>query len=69
MVTECVFGQLKGRWQLLYGKSDVNQNSLKDNVLACIVLHKICIEKGDIISHKLDFSYDKNDNTKKCLED
>ena len=69
MVTECAFGQLKGRWRLLYRKSEVNQHSLKVNILACIVLHNICIEKGDSISRKLDLSYDKNDNTRKSPEE
>ena len=69
MVTECAFGQLKGRWQLLYRKSEVNQHSLKVTVLACIVLHNICIEKGDSISRKLDLSYDKNDNTRNSPEE
>ena len=69
MVTECAFGQLKGRWRLLYSKSEVNQHSLKVNILACIVLHNICIEKVDSISRKLDLSYDKNDNTRKSPEE
>ena len=59
MVTECAFSQRKGGWQLLYSKSEVNQRSLKVKVLACIVLHNICIEKGDSISRKLDLPYDK----------
>ena len=69
MVTECAFCQLKGRWQLLCRKSEVNQHSLKVNTLAYIVLHNICIEKGDSISHKLDLPYDKFDNTRKSPEE
>ena len=69
MVTECAFGQLKGRWRLLYRKSEVNQHSLKVNILASIVLHNICIEKEDSISRKLDVSYDKNHNTRKSPEE
>ena len=45
MVTKCAFGQLKGRWRLLYRKSEVSQHSLKMSVLAYIVLHNLCIEK------------------------
>ena len=45
MLAECAFGQRKETWRLLCGKSEVNQHSLKVNVLACFVLHKICIEK------------------------
>ena len=69
MVTQYAFGQLKGRWRLLYRKSEVNQHSLKVNILACTVLHNICIEKGDSISRKLDLSYDKNNNTRKSPEE
>ena len=69
MVTEWAFGQLKGRWRLLYSKSEVNRHSLKVNILACIVLHNICTEKGDSIRRKLDLSYDKNDNTRKSPEE
>ena len=68
-MTECAFGQLKGRWRLLYRKSEVNQHSLKVNILACIVLHNICIEKRGSISRKLDLPYDKNDNTRKSPEE
>ena len=53
------FEQLKGGWQLLYKKSEVNQYSFKVNVLTCFVIHNICIEKRNSISHKLDLSYDK----------
>ena len=53
MVTQCAFGQLKGAWRLLYRKSEVNQHSLKVNILACFVLHNICIEKLVSISLKL----------------
>ena len=69
MVTECAFGQLKGRWRLLYWKSEVNQHSLKVNILACIALHNIGIEKEDSINRKFDLSYDKNDNTRKSPEE
>ena len=53
MVAECAFGQLKERWQLLYRKIEVNQHSLKVKILACIVFHNICIEKGDSIQENL----------------
>ena len=33
------------------------------------MLHKICIEKGDRISRKLNLSYDKNNNTSKSPEE
>ena len=69
MVTESAFGQLKGEWQLLYRKRKVNQHSLKVNVLACFVLHNVCIEKLVIINLKLDLTYNKNDNIRKSPEE
>ena len=68
MVTECAFGRLKGRWRILYRKGEVNQHSLKVNVLACIVLHNIYIEKENNISRKLDSHMTKitiNENVQK----
>ena len=56
MVTECAFGQLKGCWRVLYQKCEPSQESLKINILACIALHNICIEKEDLITQNLDFT-------------
>ena len=50
-------------------EGEVNQHSLKVHILACIVLHNICIEKRGSISRKLDLPYDKNDNTRKSPEE
>ena len=44
MVTECAFGQLKGRYRLLYRKSEVSQHSLKMRVLA-LLCYTICALK------------------------
>ena len=33
MVTECAFGQLKGRWGVLYRKFEASQESLQINIL------------------------------------
>ena len=41
MVTECAFGQLKGRYRLLYRKSEVSQHSQNEGV-GLIVLHNMC---------------------------
>ena len=69
MVTKCAFGQLKGRWRILYRKCEASQESLKINILACIVLHNICIEKGDLITQNLDFTYDSVTNRKRSSEE
>ena len=69
MVTECAFGQLKSRWRVLYRKSEVSQDSLKLAVLACIVLHNLCIEKGDSVSKKLDLTYDPVSKKQNSIEE
>ena len=38
-------------------------------VLACIVLHNICIEKGDIIPRKLDLTIDSLSNKRRERSD
>ena len=65
MVTERLFGLLKARWRFLYNKSEGYQHSFKVKILTCIVLYNICKEKRNSISHKLDLSYDKNENARK----
>ena len=39
----------------------MNQHLLKVKILACILLHNICIEKETSISLKLGMSYDKEE--------
>ena len=58
MVTECPFGQLTGHWRVFYRKCEASQESLKINILASRVLYNICIEKGDLITQNLDFTYE-----------
>ena len=48
MVTEGAFGKLKGRWRVLYKKCESTTDTMKAKALACVVLHNICIRKGDI---------------------
>ena len=69
MVTECAFGQLKGRWRVLYRKCEARQESLKINILACIVLHNISIENRDLVTEKVDFTYDSVANRKRSSEE
>ena len=69
MVTEWAFGQLKGRWRVLYRNFEACQESLKISILACIILHNICIEKEDLITQNLDFTYDSVTNTKRSSEE
>ncbi len=58
MVTEGAYGQLKGRWRILLRKCDSANEEVRRCALACVVLHNVCIEKGDTISSKLDLTND-----------
>ena len=60
MVTEGAYGQLKGRWRVLLRKSESSQDNVRITTLACMVLHNICIARGDAIIKKLDLSLDAN---------
>ena len=54
MVTECAYGQLKGRFRVLYRKSECDEDTMKATTLACIVLHNICIEHDEASPMQLD---------------
>ena len=58
MVTEGTYGQLKGRWSVLLRMNEGGPTRVKTTTLASVVLHDVCIEKGDIISSKLDLTRD-----------
>ncbi|KFM74160.1 putative nuclease HARBI1, partial [Stegodyphus mimosarum] len=44
---EHAFGQLKGRWRCLLKENDSNVDNVKSQVLACCLLHNICITLDD----------------------
>ena len=58
MVTECAYGQLKGRWRVLLRKCESSRDAVRLATLTCIVLHNVCIDHGDSISKKLDLTLD-----------
>ena len=47
VVTECAFGQLKGRWWILLRRCECSQENMKKAALAWVVLHNICLQMGD----------------------
>ena len=59
MVTEGAFGQLKGRWRVLLRRCQCSQENTKKAALACVVLHNICLEKGDTITREMDLAIDR----------
>lgn len=69
MVTECAYGQLKGRWRILMRKCESLPEEVKMITLACMVLHNICISKGDILPRTLDVTIDPNTNQRRESSD
>ena len=65
MVTEGAYGQMKGRWRVLLRKMESEPDQVKTTALACIVLHNICIEKGETLSKKLDPAVDPVTNERR----
>ena len=62
MVTECAYGQLKGRWRVC------PPEIVRLVILACIVLHNICIERRDTIFRKLDVTLDPLTNNTNIIQ-
>ena len=56
MVTEGAFGQLKGKWRVLLRRCECSQENTKKAILACVVLHTICLEKGNTITREMDLA-------------
>ena len=68
MVSEGSYGQLKGRWRVLYRKNESSPHETKVATLTCMVLHNICIAKEDTISKSLDLTIDPQTNERKPRE-
>ena len=65
MVTEGAFGKLKGRWRILSKKCESHKGTVKKMGLACVVLHNICIDRGDIIPRNIDLTVDPITNKRR----
>ena len=65
MVTEECYGQLKGRWRILLRKCESSTDVVRASTLACMVLHNICIERGETISKKLNLTVDPITNQRR----
>ena len=65
MSIEEAYGELKGRWQVLQRKCESAQEEVRDNTLACIVLHNICIERGETLCRQIDEIVDTATNQRR----
>ena len=74
VVTENCYGMLKGRWRILYKKTDVKLVNVKYVTLLCILLHNLCIAMKDPCKPRRrlrvqelqldDFIFDRQENKK-----
>jgi hypothetical protein len=69
MVTEGAFGQLKGRWRIMLRKNESTPEEFTMTTLTCLVLHNICIAKGDAIPATLDLTFYPTTNARKSSEE
>ena len=65
MVTEGAFGKLKGRFRVLHRKCESNKETIKIMGLGCVVLHNLCIDKGDFMPRKFDLTFDHMTNKRR----
>lgn len=47
IVIEKIYGMLKSRWRILYKKTEMKSLNLKYIIMACAMLHNICILRND----------------------
>ena len=62
---ERYFNYLKGRWRILMRKCESLPDEVKMVTLACMVLHNICISKGDLLPRTLDITIVPNTNQRR----
>ncbi len=58
-MSEHAFGMTKGRWRVLLKRLDEDSDRIPDTIIACCVLHNICILRGDELD--IDDSDDDDD--------
>lgn len=53
-IVECTFGQMKTRWRSIFLKPlELRIDNCVKVIVACCVLHNICIDEGDIMEAEL----------------
>ena len=69
MVSEGAFGFLKSRYRVFYKQCESDKETVKLMCLAAIVLHNICIERGDVMARNFDLTLDAEGNKRRSSEE
>ena len=69
LVTEGAFGRLKSKFRVLFRKCESHKETVKMYGLACVVLHNLCIELGDLVPRKFDLTLDHASNKRLSPEE
>ena len=69
LVTEGAFGRLKSRFRVLYKKCESNKDTVKLYGLASVILHNICIERGDLVPRAFDLTVENGSNKRRSPEE
>ena len=78
VVTENCYGMMKGRWRIIYKKCECKLYNIKYVIMACALLHNICIHHNDPCLSRwkldveelglLDRQLDRHENKQKSTE-
>ena len=60
IVSEHAYGLTKGRWRVLQKRLDEDSDRIPDTIIACCILHNICIVIGD--RYEIDNDDDDDDD-------
>lgn len=60
IVAEHAYGSTKGRWRVLQKRLDEDSDRIPDTIVACCILHNICIIRGD--NYEIDDDDDDDDS-------
>jgi len=62
VVVEHAFGHTKNRWRILQKRLDDQSDRVPDTIIACCVLHNICMLRGDLYDDDVDSDDDDDDD-------
>ena len=69
LVTEGAFGRLKSRFRILFRKCESDKENVKLYGLACVILHNLCIDRGDLVPRHFDLTVNHASNKRLSSEE